>query len=83
VPDASLPAVQGTAVEPLVLDGEVVDEAAATATGVVVASPDGPGRSRTVSAILRHLGYVAAGAVVAWRRHRHRRTRHERTLRAL
>jgi DNA segregation ATPase FtsK/SpoIIIE, S-DNA-T family len=83
VPEPSLPAVPATAVEPLVLDGEVVDEAAATAAGAAAARLDGPGRSRTASAILRHLGYIAAGLVVAWRRHRHRRTRHERTLRAL
>jgi S-DNA-T family DNA segregation ATPase FtsK/SpoIIIE len=84
VPDDLLPAVPATSVEPLVLDGEVVvDEAATAAAGAVAASPAGPGRSRTASAILRHLGYVAAGLVVAWRRHRHRRARHERTLRAL
>jgi len=83
VPETNLPAVPAAAVEPLVLDGEVVDEAAATATGVAAARLDDPGRSRTVPAALRHAGYVAAGAVVAWRRWRHRRTRHERTLRAL
>jgi DNA segregation ATPase FtsK/SpoIIIE, S-DNA-T family len=83
VPDDLLPAVPSASVEEVVYDGEVVDEAATAAAGAVAASPDGPGRSRTVSAILRHLGYVAAGVVVAWRRWRHRRTRHERTLRAL
>jgi DNA segregation ATPase FtsK/SpoIIIE, S-DNA-T family len=83
VPDANLPAVPSASVEEVVYDGEVVDEAATAAAGAVAASPDGPGRSRTVSAILRHPGYVAAGLVVAWRRHRHRRARHERALRAL
>lgn len=81
MPDQNLPAVPATAVEPLVLDGEVVDEAAATAAGVAAASPDGPGRPRTVPAILRHLGYVAAGVVVLARRWHHRRTRHERMMR--
>ena len=80
MPEPSLPAVPATAVEPLVLDGEVVDEAAATAAGVAAASP---ARGPRAGWLLRHLGYVAAGAVVAWRRWRHRRTRHERTLRAL
>jgi DNA segregation ATPase FtsK/SpoIIIE, S-DNA-T family len=83
VPDANLPAVPSASVEEMVYDGEVVDEAATAAAGAVAASLDGPGRSRTVPAILRHPGYVAAGLVVAWRRHRHRRTRHERALRAL
>jgi len=80
VPEPSLPAVPATAVEPLVLDGEVVDEAAATPAAVAAASPV---RRPRAGWLLRHLGYVAAGAVVAWRRWRHRRTRHERTLRAL
>jgi S-DNA-T family DNA segregation ATPase FtsK/SpoIIIE len=65
----------------MVYDGEVVDEAAATTAGAAAASPDGPGRPRTAPAIARHAGYVAAGAVVAWRRWRHRRTRHERMMR--
>lgn len=80
MPEPSLPAVPATAVEPLVLDGEVVDEAAATPAAVAAASPV---RRPRAGWLLRHLGYVAAGAVVAWRRWRHRRTRHERTLRAL
>jgi DNA segregation ATPase FtsK/SpoIIIE, S-DNA-T family len=84
VPDDLLPAVPSASVEEVVYDGEVVDEAATAAARAVAASPDGRGRrSRTLSAILRHPGYVAAGLVVAWRRYRHRRARHERTLRAL
>ncbi|HWU21679.1 MAG TPA: hypothetical protein VN088_09140, partial [Nocardioides sp.] len=83
MPDASLPAVPATSVEGVVYDGEVVDEAATAATGAAAASPDASGRSRTVPAILRHLGYVAAGLVVAWRRWRRKRQRHEQVMQAL
>ena len=81
MPEPSLPAVPSADLAEVVYDGEVVDEAAATTAGAAAASPDGPGRPRTVPAIARHAGYVAAGAVVAWRRWRHRRTRHERMMR--
>jgi len=83
VPDDLLPAVPATSVEEVVYDGEVVDEAATAAAGAVAASPAGAGRSRTISAILRHLGYVAAGVVVAWRKWRRKRQRHEQVMQAL
>lgn len=83
MPEVNLPAVPATSVEPLVLDGEVVDEAAtAVLPGVVAASPSpvlGP-RARLA---LRHAGYVVAGVVVLARRWHARRTRHERTMRSL
>jgi S-DNA-T family DNA segregation ATPase FtsK/SpoIIIE len=79
VPDDLLPAVPSASVEEMVFDGEVVDEAAAASP----ARLDASGRSRTVSAILRHLGYVAAGMVVAWRKWRRKRQRHEQVMQAL
>jgi S-DNA-T family DNA segregation ATPase FtsK/SpoIIIE len=80
VPEVNLPAVPATSLAEVVYDGEVVDEAATASAGVVAASP--PLGPRAALAV-RHAGFVAAGVVVAWRRWRHRRTRHERTLRAL
>jgi S-DNA-T family DNA segregation ATPase FtsK/SpoIIIE len=65
-----------------VIDGVPVgDESAAGAVPAVPAAPPvlGP-RARLA---LRHLGYVAAGVVVAARRRHLARTRHERTMRAL
>jgi S-DNA-T family DNA segregation ATPase FtsK/SpoIIIE len=65
-----------------VIDGEVVDDASAAG-----ASPEAPA-ARPLARLLatlaiRHGGYVAAGAIVAARRRHQRRTRHERTMRAL
>lgn len=79
MPDDLLPAVPGeAAVEEMIFDGEVVEEDRAPGL------PSTPAPSRAVvvrphvQTAVRHSGYVAAGAVVLWRRRQQGRTLAER-----
>jgi len=74
-----LPAVPaGTDVEPEVIDGQVVDESGPVAV-VSARTVTTPPAARLAA---RHVAYVVAGVVVAWKRWRLARTRHERMARS-